>query len=262
MSEKFCLKWNDFQSTVSQSFGILRKEKDFYDVTLVSDDEIQIPAHKLVLSASSDFFKKILRSNTHSHPLLYLSGVNSASLSFVLDYIYQGEVLIYQDDLDSFLNVAQKLKIEGLLSNGDTTSDGSFNNQKQDHETEYKANKFNNDDDYDVKDIIIDELIPRKGMNIKPSQNRIVATSVNSITMSEADDKVQQLIKKGDGMNYCKVCDYKSNRMSNLKEHVEIHIEGLSYSCQFWTLAMEMRHPILRHIIKYYRSPYQKDYVV
>ena len=114
MSEKFSLKWNDFKSTVSNSFGILRKEKDFFDVTLVSDDERQIPAHKLVLSACSDFFKSILRNNSHSHPLLYLSGIHSTNLSLILDYIYQGEVQIYQEHLDSFLEVAQKLKIGGL----------------------------------------------------------------------------------------------------------------------------------------------------
>ena len=45
MSEKFCLKWNDFQSTVSQSFRSLRQEEDFYDVTLVSEDELQLSAH-------------------------------------------------------------------------------------------------------------------------------------------------------------------------------------------------------------------------
>ena len=33
-SEKFSLKWNDFQATVSQSLGILRAEEDFFDVTL------------------------------------------------------------------------------------------------------------------------------------------------------------------------------------------------------------------------------------
>ena len=117
MSEKFSLKWNDFQTTVSSSFGILREEKDFFDVTLVSDDETQISAHKLVLSACSDFFKSILKRNSHSHPLLYLSGVDSKSLGFVLDYIYHGEVQVYQQELDLFLNIAQKLKIEGLKSN-------------------------------------------------------------------------------------------------------------------------------------------------
>ena len=99
MSERFSLKWNDFQSIVSQSFSVLREEQDFYDVTLVSEDETQIQAHKLVLSACSSFFKSILKKNSHSHPLIYLSGVNSKSLGFVLDYIYQGEVQIYQDEL-------------------------------------------------------------------------------------------------------------------------------------------------------------------
>ena len=64
--EKFCLKWNDFQTTVSQSFGKLRQEKDFFDVTLVSDDEKQIQAHKLVFSSSSEFFKNILTQVNHS----------------------------------------------------------------------------------------------------------------------------------------------------------------------------------------------------
>ena len=59
--------------------------------------------------------KFILKSNTHGNPLLYLCGVSSTNLGFILDYIYYGEVNIYQEQLDSFLNSAQKLEIEGLL---------------------------------------------------------------------------------------------------------------------------------------------------
>ena len=36
MSEKFCLKWNDFHSNVSKSFGLFRNEDYLHDVTLVS----------------------------------------------------------------------------------------------------------------------------------------------------------------------------------------------------------------------------------
>ena len=74
----------------------------------------QIPAHKLVLASCSTFFKSILKTNEHSHPLLYLSGLNSKSLGYILDYMYQGEVKIVQGHLDSFLDSAQKLKIKGL----------------------------------------------------------------------------------------------------------------------------------------------------
>ena len=54
MSEKFCLKWNDFDSNVSKSFGKLRNEEYLHDVTLVGDDYTQLAAHKLVLSACSE----------------------------------------------------------------------------------------------------------------------------------------------------------------------------------------------------------------
>ena len=50
-SEKFCLKWNDFETNISLSFRELREEKDFFDVTLACDDDNQIHAHKVILSA-------------------------------------------------------------------------------------------------------------------------------------------------------------------------------------------------------------------
>ena len=36
--EKLCLQWNDFQDNISSSFGDLRDDQEFTDVTLVSDD--------------------------------------------------------------------------------------------------------------------------------------------------------------------------------------------------------------------------------
>ena len=32
-----------------------------------------------------------------------------------MDYIYNGELKIYQDDIDRFLNVGQRLGLEGLI---------------------------------------------------------------------------------------------------------------------------------------------------
>ena len=57
MAEKISLKWNDFYFNVSKSFRELRHEEYLQDVTLVSDDNTQISAHKLVLSACSEHFK-------------------------------------------------------------------------------------------------------------------------------------------------------------------------------------------------------------
>ena len=109
------MKWNDFQANVTSSFRKLRTADDFYDVTLVSDDQKQATAHKIVLSASSEYFKNILKSNKHSHPMICLPGVNSNEMNSILDYIYNGEVQIYQENLDKFLDVAQRFHIEGLM---------------------------------------------------------------------------------------------------------------------------------------------------
>ena len=63
-SEKFCLKWNDFETNISAAFRDLREEKDFFDVTLACEDN-QIEAHKVILSACSTFFRNILKRNPH-----------------------------------------------------------------------------------------------------------------------------------------------------------------------------------------------------
>jgi len=122
-SEKFCLKWNDFESNISSAFRDLRAEKDFFDVTLACDDDSQIEAHKTILSACSPFFRSVLRRNPHQHPLLYLKGVKYKELQAVLDFMYMGEVNVAQEELNSFLAVAEDLRVKGLTQGNSDTND-------------------------------------------------------------------------------------------------------------------------------------------
>ena len=68
MSEKLCLKWNDFQENVNAAFGNLREDTEFSDVTLACEDGQQLEAHKVILAASSPFFQNLLKRNKHPHP--------------------------------------------------------------------------------------------------------------------------------------------------------------------------------------------------
>jgi broad-like protein len=102
-SEKFCLRWNNFQSNISSAFRKLRNDNDFFDVTLSCDNE-QIQAH----------FRDILRRNPHQHPLLYLRGVRFCDLQSVLNFMYHGEVNVAQDELNSFRMFVEDLRIKGL----------------------------------------------------------------------------------------------------------------------------------------------------
>ncbi|XP_023339231.1 protein tramtrack, beta isoform isoform X10 [Eurytemora carolleeae] len=120
-TEKFCLKWNDFESNISLAFREIRDEKDFFDVTLACDDD-QLQAHKVILSACSPFFRNILKRNPHQHPLLYLKGVKYSDLQSVLNFMYHGEVNVAQDELNSFLAVAEELRVKGLTQNNGSQS--------------------------------------------------------------------------------------------------------------------------------------------
>jgi len=126
-SEKFCLRWNDFESNISVAFREIREEKDFFDCTL-SCGSRQIQAHKLILSACSPFFRSILRQNPHQHPLLYLKGVEFTDMQAVLNFMYHGEVNVAQEELNSFLSVAEDLQVKGL-----TQSDSSKDKPKPDN---------------------------------------------------------------------------------------------------------------------------------
>ena len=129
-AEKFCLRWNDFESNISVAFRELRDDKDFFDVTLACDDN-QLPAHKVILSACSPFFRNILRKNPHQHPLLYLKGVKYKELQSVLNFMYMGEVNVAQEELNSFLSVAEDLRVKGLTqNNSDSSNSSSSNNTK------------------------------------------------------------------------------------------------------------------------------------
>ena len=78
--ESFVLKWNSFKENVTGSFSKLRKEEEFCDVILMTEDDQSFKAHKVVLSTASDFFNSILRRADHSKPLIYLCGVEYGQL--------------------------------------------------------------------------------------------------------------------------------------------------------------------------------------
>jgi len=124
-AEKFCLRWNDFESNISSAFRELREDKDFFDVTLACEDSDQLQAHKVILSACSPFFRTVLRRNRHDHPLLYLKGVKYLDLVAVLNFMYHGEVNVAQEELNSFLAVAEDLKVKGLTQGGPSEKSSS-----------------------------------------------------------------------------------------------------------------------------------------
>lgn len=120
-----------FQSNISVAFRELRDDADFFDITLACEDK-QVQAHKVILSACSPWFRGVLKKNPHQHPLLYLKGVRHSDLISVLNFMYHGEVNVSQDELNSFLAVAEELSVKGLTQNDNEKPKPTVKNEPSD----------------------------------------------------------------------------------------------------------------------------------
>ena len=108
-TDKFCLKWSEFETNIREFFRELRDDQNQFDVTLATDDDYQIQAHKLILSAGSKFFSNIMTKTKHPNgpnTFIYLKGIKREQVDNILDFLYNGEANVAQDDLNIFLETA------------------------------------------------------------------------------------------------------------------------------------------------------------
>ena len=112
--ENYCLRWNEYEKKYAETFRVLRDDEYFTDVTLATEGH-SVKAHRVILSACSNYFHAILKTmSPWQHPVLLLQDVRSSDLNSLMDFIYFGQASVSQDSLQSFLRVAEKLKIKGL----------------------------------------------------------------------------------------------------------------------------------------------------
>ena len=109
----------EFPSNICEAFKAIKNEKDLHDVTLVCDDG-DVDAHKLILYSGSSFFQSVLKKSQHQHPLIYMKGLKIKHLHAILDFLYNGEVNVAQDDLTEFIEAVEDLKIKGLITERQT----------------------------------------------------------------------------------------------------------------------------------------------
>ena len=109
--------------------GLFKKilaDQDFTDVTLVTEDGITISAHRLVLSASSDFFQQVFKRNPNPKTIIYVDNVSHVVLEGLVHFIYTGQVRIEKSGLKKFLEMGEKLKISGL-NDDNVTNEVEYN---------------------------------------------------------------------------------------------------------------------------------------
>ncbi|KAB7500956.1 Protein bric-a-brac 2 [Armadillidium nasatum] len=114
VEQQFCLKWNNYYSTLNSTFQKLWHNGTFVDVSLIVEDQ-KIDCHKIVLSACSTYFEKLLTDHkSHPHPLIVLHDVPFSAVESLVVFMYKGEINVEHDQLAAVLKVAETLKVKGL----------------------------------------------------------------------------------------------------------------------------------------------------
>ena len=112
--DKFRLERNAFEENIRNYFRNLREDQRLFDVTLATDDGQHIQAHKIILSAGSYFFSDIFQKSNHANMLVYLKGISSKKLEQVLDFIYNGEVSIDQEEIIVFVETGKEFQVQQI----------------------------------------------------------------------------------------------------------------------------------------------------
>ncbi|XP_069673620.1 uncharacterized protein [Periplaneta americana] len=111
--QQYCLKWKFHQNNQQAMFSKLLQKESFCDVTIACEEKI-LRAHKLMLSACSSYFEMILSRYEDQNPIIILKDVRYDDMSALLQFMYNGEVNIEQNQLSSLLETADMLKVKGL----------------------------------------------------------------------------------------------------------------------------------------------------
>ena len=272
MEDKFSLKWGKFQQHTNSTFKDLRYDKEYFDVTLACDDNKDVTAHKVILSSCSPYFRNLLGRNKHPHPLIYMRGMESKHLESILDFMYQGEVDVAQDSLARFLEIADDLKINGLDSSEHTKDDVNFSDRYEDTSGSLGKNQFeqpatprlyypnnhlNNlpnimhppqpktpfpgEHEYQetqdpaavvarYDDIEDDSLIVDDDTDINNTNTPVIAKNPDDDPTALIESL---MMKMENGRWQCSVCHKTQKSRNHCREHVEIHIDGLSYACDY-----------------------------
>ena len=258
MAEKLCLKWNDFQENVNTAFVNLRGNNDFSDVTLACEDGQQFEAHKVILVASSPFFHELLKRNKHNHPLIYMRGLKSEDLSAIIDFLYCGEANICHENLDSFLAIAEELKLKGLMGQTDDKEEQSQN-------LYVSPNSMQTE----IKPVVkLDKRQPARFKSVyKEKQPMSADKNVDQISkyfsgdFQELDDQVKSLMEISQNIipngkmqttraKICKACG-KEGAPSAIRDHIEIHhLEGVSLPCNACEKTFRSRKTLRQHKCK------------
>jgi len=240
--DKFCLNWNGYDTNIRESFRKLREDQRLFDVTLVTDDGQHIQAHKIILSAGSHFFSDIFLKSNQTNMLIYLKGINSVQLENLLDFLYNGEASVGQEELKEFLETGKELQVKGfeayMSGVGESVEEEPIRDMNE------KEVMYENRVNINSENVICDTLDQSSEQYFKEANETKTKMNANNYL----DHQIMEMIERSDGVWHCKVCGKTNTHKKNMQQHAESHVEGMSHVCHICNKILSNRPSLRMHI--------------
>ena len=203
----------------------------------------------MILAASSPFFRKLLGRNKHPRPLIYMRGMKSDDLVAIVDFLYQGEANVFQENLDSFLEIAKELQLKGLMGTADEkvdVADGKTLPATPEPVISPLSKKPKPDFSGQRSSYQTDRAEESMALAIP---------TYFSGDLEELEERVKSMMGKSQNnlpsgrqkADVCKVCG-KEDKSNNIKDHIEAnHIEGIVIPCNLCNKTFRSRNALRRH---------------
>ena len=234
---------SEFVQTQAGFYSDLLKNQELTDVTLACDG-YQIGVHKTVISASSLFFRDVIKNSKHQNLFIFLKGVSKETLDSILQFVYIGEATVQSENLERLVEVGNELKVIGLM--------------EEDQSNDLKSNKSKKK----TRNVQVTKHCQEKQDNIESGKQEREVLSKNEdekferVKVEEDSEKLTQevnkrLVTKKDEndrvIHMCTVCEKEGRKKDKMRLHIETHLDGFSHKCQYCDVVKKTTATIQFH---------------
>ena len=278
------LQNDNFMERHVKFYKKIREEEDLLDVTIACDGA-EVRAHKLIMSASSPLFKRIIKNSSHPDPYIYLHKLHPQDLTSIINFVYTGETKVEANSIQRFMTSASDLQISGLVSEApdkvETELDEelvktpsrtkkTLKRKSAEREIPLEITKFakkvedtsqeEEEEEEDTDTNFVNDFLQVKEeaeVDDDPGPGEQSTNTTNDSPNADVNDALEKEIEKrmekiqddsGQKLTKCTVCGKTFKQKSKAKFHIETHVEGFSHNCTICGATAKTKKSLSVHI--------------
>jgi len=111
--DEYFIRWVNHKNYCIDIISDLYNKKELYDITIFVEGK-KIQAHKLILSACSLFFRRLIHNNPSPNLVIVLIDISYEDANILIDFFYSGKIRTFYANIKKFLKLFDRFEIQGI----------------------------------------------------------------------------------------------------------------------------------------------------